>query len=184
MTYLLDTNACIRILNNSNAGVVSRFRQQSPQTIRLCSIVKAELEFGARKSQQVADTLRKLERFFAPLTSLPFDDESAQSYGAIRSELEAAASPIGANDLLIAAIARSHDLTVVTHNASEFRRVVGLRVQDWENLTSSGNALWLFQECAPTRCYFSPETISCKSTRPSQRTMHERPFVSDALSTL
>jgi tRNA(fMet)-specific endonuclease VapC len=95
-------------------------------------VVKAELYYGARHSREVARNLRNLETFFAPLTSIPFDDASAKSYGAIRAELAAAGTPIGANDLLIAAIARSRDLTLVTNNVDELSRVVGLRVEDWE----------------------------------------------------
>jgi tRNA(fMet)-specific endonuclease VapC len=131
-TYLLDTNACIRILNNSNTHVVSRFSKQSPASVQLCSIVKAELLYGARKSKRVARTLANLEAFFVPLQSPPFDDECAQEYGILRADLERAGTPIGANDLAIAAIARVHDLTVVTNNVDEFSRVVGLRVEDWE----------------------------------------------------
>lgn len=130
--YLLDTNACIRILNNSSTKVVTRYAAESPATIRLCSIVKAELFFGARKNSNTAKVLQSLQRFFEPLAALPFDDGAAEEYGMIRAELERAGTPIGGNDLLIAAIGRRHDATVVTHNVGEFRRVVGLRVEDWE----------------------------------------------------
>ncbi len=130
--YLLDTGACIHILNGTSAAVTTRFAEQSPATVRLCSVVKAELLYGARKSKKVAQTLVVLERFFAPLLSLPFDDACAEQYGRLRADLEVAGTPIGANDLMIAAVARCHDLTVVTHNVSEFSRVVGLRVADWE----------------------------------------------------
>lgn len=130
--YLLDTNACIRILNNSAPGVVDRYTSESPSTVRLCSVVKAELLYGARKSDSPARVLQALQRFFEPLTSLPFDDASADEYGLIRADLERAGIPIGGNDLLIAAIGRRYDATIITHNVSEFIRVVGLRVEDWE----------------------------------------------------
>ena len=132
-TYLLDTNACIHILNDTSANVVARFAAQSPATIRLCSVVKAELLFGARKSHRVAKVLASLDRFFRPLLSVPFDDECAHEYGRLRADLERAGTPIGANDLMIAAIARRHDLTLVTHNVDELSRVVGLGVEDWED---------------------------------------------------
>src|SRR5262245_15982010 len=128
--YLLDTNACIHILNNSSPKVVARFKAESPATVRLCSVVKAELMYGARKSRAVARTLTALTRFFEPLVSLPFDDACADEYGLLRADLERAGTPIGANDLMIASIARVTDLTVVTHNVDEFTRVVGLRVED------------------------------------------------------
>lgn len=130
--YLLDTNACIHVLNDSHASVVERFTNESPATIRVCSVVKAELLYGARKSRQTARVLESLEAFLDPIASLPFDDDCAHEYGRIRADLERAGTPIGASDTMIAAIARHHDLTVVTHNLDEFTRVVGLRVQDWE----------------------------------------------------
>lgn len=131
--YLLDTNVCIRILNNSNAAVVARFRGESPTTVGLCSVVKAELFYGARKSHRVAKVLTALRRFCAPLRSYPFDDACAEQYGLIRAALEQLGQPIGANDLLIASIARRHDLVLVSHNVNEFSRVAGLPVDDWES---------------------------------------------------
>jgi len=128
--YLLDTNACIAVLNASSPELVARLRAETP--VLLCSVVKAELLYGARKSRAVARNLTALERFFAPLRSLDFDDGAAEEYGRLRADLEQAGTPIGANDLMIAAIARAHDLTVVTRNVDEFARVVGLRVEDWE----------------------------------------------------
>ena len=130
--YLLDTNACIKILNSSSAELVERFRLQSPSAIRLCSVVKAELDYGARKSARPADNLRVLSDFFRPLVSLPFDDDCSKKYGVIRSELERMGQSIGPNDLMIASIATTHDLTLVTHNVDEFSRIVGLSWEDWE----------------------------------------------------
>lgn len=132
MTYLLDTNACVRVLNGTSRAVIERFHRETPATVALCSIVKAELLYGARKSRLVAQNLANLERFFAPIHSFVFDDASSEQYGLLRADLDRAGTPIGANDLMIAAIARQHDLTVVTHNVDEFTRVVGLRVEDWE----------------------------------------------------
>jgi len=130
--YLLDTNTCIHILNGTSESVVQRFANESPQTVALCSVVKAELLYGARKSSAVARNLSNLERFFEALTSYGFDDSAAEHYGLIRADLQRAGTPIGANDLLVASIARSLDLTVVTNNTREFSRVVGLRVVDWQ----------------------------------------------------
>lgn len=130
--YLLDTNACIRILNNSSVPLISRLRHQTPSQIRLCAITKGELFYGARRSARVTDNLQVLARFFAPFVCLPFDDLCAEHYGTIRADLANQIGMIGPNDLLIAATARAHDLTVVTHNSREFSRVVGLRLEDWE----------------------------------------------------
>jgi tRNA(fMet)-specific endonuclease VapC len=130
--YLLDTNACIRVLNGSCAALTARLRAHAPTEICLCAVVKAELVYGARRSARVADNLRLLERFFGPFASLPFDDACAEQYGQIRNELESDGTPIGPNDLLISAVARAHGLTLVTHNVGEFSRVIGLRLEDWE----------------------------------------------------
>ncbi len=130
--YLLDTNACIRILNDSSASLVRRFRSHHPSEISLCSVVKAELLYGARKSARIAENLETLKLFFKPLSSVPFDDRAADHYGMIRTELEKLGTPIGANDLMIAAIARVHDAVLVTHNVREFSRVANLQIEDWE----------------------------------------------------
>ncbi len=130
--YLLDTNACIRILNDTSPSLVQRLASHTPSEIRLCSIVKAELLYGARHSQRVAENLRLLTRFFAPFVSLPFNDRCAEHYGQIRAEMVQAGTLIGPNDLLIAAVARAYDLTLVTHNVEEFGRVHDLRLEDWE----------------------------------------------------
>lgn len=130
--YLLDTNVCIRFMTGRSALVVRRMSGIAPTAVRLCSVVKAELLWGARRSRRVAENLAGLEEFWRPFASLPFDDIAAAHYGPIRAELSAAGTPIGPNDLMIAAIARAHDLTLVTANTREFRRVIGLRVEDWE----------------------------------------------------
>lgn len=106
-------------------------RLRPPSEIVLCSIVKAELLYGARHSERVEDNLRLLDRFFTPLASLSFDDRCAEEYGLIRAQLAAQGALIGPNDLMIAATARAHDTTLVTHNIREFNRVAGLRLTDW-----------------------------------------------------
>ncbi|NKB69417.1 MAG: PIN domain-containing protein [Candidatus Latescibacteria bacterium] len=130
--YLLDTNACIRVLNNTSPPLIARLRQCDAAQIHLSSVVKAELLFGARHSARVAANLQLIERFAVPFTPLPFDDLCADHYGLIRADLAAQGQPIGPNDLLIAATARAFDLTLVSHNTAEFTRVVGLRIEDWE----------------------------------------------------
>lgn len=130
--YLLDTNVCIRLLNEAHPGVLQQFRARSPSEISLCSVVKAELLLGARRSTRVEENLQRLKQFFTPLDSLPFDDLCAEHYAVIRADLLAQGKPIGPNDLLIAAIARAHDAVLVTHNSGEFGRVIGLRLEDWE----------------------------------------------------
>ena len=131
--YLLDTNACIRVLNGTSPSLTEHLRSVPRSLVRLSSVVKAELLYGARKSSRTAENLRLLERFFDTIASLPFDDRCAEEYGLLREELERAGTPIGPNDLLIAATARAHRATLVTHNVREFSRVAGLRLEDWES---------------------------------------------------
>ena len=95
-------------------------------------MVKAELLYGARRSQRVKANLQLLKAFFAPLQSLSFDDDCAEHYGQIHADLLAQGNPIGPNDTLIAAIARANNATLVTHNTGEFSRVAGLRMEDWQ----------------------------------------------------
>jgi tRNA(fMet)-specific endonuclease VapC len=129
--YLLDTNACIRVLNGTSAALVARMQGHTPSRIAICSVVRAELYYGARHSSRVAENLDTLARFLAPLASLAFDDRAAERYGVVRADLARAGTPIGPNDLLIASIAVATDATLVTNNTGEFRRVPGLRVEDW-----------------------------------------------------
>mgnify|MGYP000597036522 CR=1 FL=1 len=132
MIYLLDTNVCIHLLNERHPVILQHLRQHSPADITLCSVVRAELLYGARRSHRAEANLQRLRAFFAPLQSLPFDDDCAEHYGQIHADLMAQGKPIGANDTLIAAIARAHDATLITHNTREFSRVAGLRVTDWQ----------------------------------------------------
>ena len=133
MTLLFDTNVCINLINGrASSRIAKRLRATSPSEIRLASITRAELLFGAHKSAQVAENVRTVEQFCKPYLTLPFDDACAQHYGVVRAYLARRGTPIGPNDLLIAATALAHDLTLVTHNVDQFSRVVGLRIEDWE----------------------------------------------------
>lgn len=130
--YLLDTDVCIHLLNNADERIREEFQRRSPSDIALCSIVKAELLFGAYRSRRVDANLQRLKVFFQPLQSLPFDDRCTEHCALIRADLAAQGKPIGPNDLLIAAIARANDATLVTRNVSEFGRVSGLSVEAWQ----------------------------------------------------
>jgi tRNA(fMet)-specific endonuclease VapC len=130
--FLFDTNACIRILNNSSPSLVAELHQHSPEDICLCAVTKAELLYGAQRSARPAQNQRLLEEFWAPFTSAPFDDRCALQYGEIRAQLERQGTPIGPNDLLIAATAVANGFFLVTHNVREFSRVIGLWIEDWE----------------------------------------------------
>lgn len=132
MNYLLDSNACIVFLNKRSDPLKQRLELCRPEQIVLCSVVKAELLYGAMKSQHPKVSLFKVENFCAHFQSLPFDDKAAVAYGKIRSELSAVGKPIGANDFMIAAIALANEVTLISHNTREFSRVSGLLLEDWE----------------------------------------------------
>lgn len=132
MSYLLDANACIRYLNGRSQQLRRRINVADRRQILLCSVVEAELYFGAAKSADPPKSLAKQLQFVARFRSLTFDSKAARAYGPIRAKLEQAGTPIGANDLMIAAIAIANQATLVTRNTAEFQRVPGLLLEDWE----------------------------------------------------
>jgi len=132
MIYLPDTNAWIRFLNPGPSPVKGRFLAVDHSVIRLCSIVKAELYFGAMKGSRKNENLELLDALFAEFPSLPFGDDAALEYGRIRSLLARQGTPIGPNDLLIASIAIAYEAVLVTHNIREFSRIPHLKIEDWE----------------------------------------------------
>ena len=87
MSYLLDTNICIPFLNRIEAALAEKLRRLSPDDVKLCSTVKAELLYGARCSKRLHENLATLDRFFAALESFPFDDRAAGHYGVVRAQL-------------------------------------------------------------------------------------------------
>jgi tRNA(fMet)-specific endonuclease VapC len=132
MTYLLDANTCIKFLNGRSEPVRQRFEVSPASSLVLCSVVKAELLYGAMKSARRQANLEKLHGFFERFVSYPFDDAAAEVYGRIRAQLASRGTLIGPNDLMIAAIAITRRQILVTHNVGEFGRVEGLEVEDWE----------------------------------------------------
>jgi tRNA(fMet)-specific endonuclease VapC len=120
--YLLDTNAWIAYLRQNNPQLVQRVLQENPADISLCSVVLAELFYGAHHGAvgQLAANLALIARLQQRFASLPFDDRAAAEYGRIRADLASRGTPIGPNDLMIASIALAHGLTLVTHNTTEF----------------------------------------------------------------
>lgn len=132
MRYLLDTNVCVMYLNCRSLLVRQRLRAVDLKVVAVCSVVKAELFYGAWRSTNPEQALARQQRFLKAFESLPFDDRSAEIAGQIRAQLAASGTPIGSNDLLIAAIALANNLTLVTHKTSEFSRVEGLQIADWE----------------------------------------------------
>ncbi|MFP5268845.1 type II toxin-antitoxin system tRNA(fMet)-specific endonuclease VapC [Coleofasciculus sp.] len=134
MTYRLDTNVCIRLLNNTSPAVTKRLSAEKPETIYLCTVVQIELVYGAYRSSNPERNLVTLERFFIQFSILPLDEKSAQVAGNIRAHLAALGTPISPYDVQIAAIALANGLILVTHNTGEFSRVNGLGIEDWEGV--------------------------------------------------
>jgi tRNA(fMet)-specific endonuclease VapC len=132
--YLLDTNACIAIINGEPATVRARMKKVSAAGahVLVSSVAVFELWYGFTKSVKQEFNRKRLETFLAgPILVLPFEDADAHVAGSVRAVLEAAGRPIGAYDLLMAGQALRHRLTLVTANVSEFSRVKGLVWQDW-----------------------------------------------------
>lgn len=134
MKYLLDTNACIALINNKGPVVRTSLQKAlaADAKVLISSVVAFELWYGVAKSARPEANARLLETFFAgPVSLLAFEPEDAKVAGRVRAGLEAVGKPIGAYDLLIAGQALRHQLTLITANGKEFARVKGLEWEDW-----------------------------------------------------
>ncbi|HPG41424.1 MAG TPA: type II toxin-antitoxin system VapC family toxin [bacterium] len=132
MNYILDTNTCIKYLNGSSSAIKKKLESVDLLMVNLCSVVKAELIYGAMKSQKPRENLIKIEYFMNRFNSFPFNDKAAQLYGLIRSTLEKSGEIIGPNDLFIASIALANNCVLVTNNTKKFKRIKSIKLQDWE----------------------------------------------------
>lgn len=129
--FLLDTNICIYIRQERPEPVLRRFRRLRHGEAALSVITYGELIYGPAKSAQREAALERLRELIHWLPALPLPESAAEVYGTIRAELAANGEMIGNNDLWIAAHAMSAGLTLVTNNEKEFRRVRGLKLQNW-----------------------------------------------------
>ena len=129
--YLLDTNFCIALIRRASERAERRLVESDVIDVAVSAVTVAELEYGVAKSRKPELNREKLDRFLQPLQILAFDDDAALAYGASREKLEARGEMIGPLDMLLASQALGRDLTIVTNNTREFRRVEGLRVEDW-----------------------------------------------------
>ena len=130
LRYMLDTNLCIRVLRDRPGTVMDRFSAEA-DALSVSTVVLFELLFGAARSARPAENRREVDRFAARLEVLEFDAPAAAHAGEIRAALAQRGQMIGSYDLLIAGHARSRGLTLITSNLGEFRRVDGLRSEDW-----------------------------------------------------
>ncbi len=131
MIYMLDTDICIYIIKRKPLRILKRLELIQPDQLSLSAITFAELMNGAKKSQRVEANVSRLNALGEILEICSFDQQAAVVYGDVRSSLEKRGEVIGAHDLLIAAHALSLDRTLVTNNEREFKRVEGLKVDNW-----------------------------------------------------
>lgn len=131
LRYLLDTNLCIRVLRQRPTALRARFNADA-QALCISDVILYELLYGAERSSDPPRVRREVEHFASRLAILPFDSEAAGHTANIRADLEGRGCVIGPYDLMIAGTARSRGLMVITANLDEFRRVQGLRCEDWE----------------------------------------------------
>jgi tRNA(fMet)-specific endonuclease VapC len=131
--YLLDTNVCVDYLTGRFLSVGERIRHSSPDELCVSSIVAAELRYGADKSNHRRRNHARLDVFLAEIPVVDFDARAASTYGRLRATLERAGTLIGPNDMLIGAHSLSLGLILATDNIGEFKRIAGLRVENWRS---------------------------------------------------
>ena len=131
MEFILDTNICIYIIKKKPKSVFEKFKTLALGSVGISSVTVAELHYGINKSSKPEQNKLALNQFLIPLEIVNFDSDAAIVYGEIRAALEKRGTPIGSLDTLIAAHAKSLGLTLVTNNEKEFRRVDGLKVENW-----------------------------------------------------
>lgn len=129
--YFPDTDTCIDALRGRFPSIERRMRRRSPASIRVASIVQAELLLGAEKSVEPERTRSTVIAFLRPFDVADFDSAAATAYARIRAELEGRGEVIGPNDLILAATVLSRGGILVTRNAREFERVQGLATENW-----------------------------------------------------
>jgi tRNA(fMet)-specific endonuclease VapC len=128
---MLDTDACSYIMKRSHPALLRRLQAVPVTDVCISVITKAELRYGVEVSPRRAQDDAALAAFLPYVEVLDLTDEAASHYAEIRADLKKRGALIGANDLFIAAHARSRGLTLVTNNTAEFGRVKGLKVENW-----------------------------------------------------
>lgn len=131
MRYLLDTNVCVDYLNGRFPAVAAKLQSLAPEEVAISVVAVAELRFGATKSARAEANHRRLDLFLDDVAVLDLDRDAARAYGSLRTALERSGTPIGPNDMLIAAQALAAGAVLVSANLDELRRVAGLAVESW-----------------------------------------------------
>ena len=133
MKYMLDTNICIYLMNCKNTKLIEKFHNRDPKELCISNITYSELMYGVEKSKKREFNFTRLLLFLSEISILNYDFNASEEYGAIRAELEKRGNIIGPNDMLIAAHAKSQNMTLITNNAKEFKRIKDLKVENWLN---------------------------------------------------
>ena len=131
MKYFLDTNILSYIVKGKYPNILEHMKKVPAQCICIPSVVKAEIEFGARKSDNYDKLMMTYMRLLEPFDIKDFDSDASYWYGIIRERLSKNGIIIGPNDLMIASIVRANNGTLITHNTDEFKRIEELRLEDW-----------------------------------------------------
>jgi tRNA(fMet)-specific endonuclease VapC len=129
--YLLDTNICIFAIKNKSVRLLNRLKEKTKVGLYVSAVTVAELEYGCANSQKVDKNRLAMLKFLSVLNILPFGDSDAVKYGQLRADLKRRGELIGPIDMLLAAQALANELIFVTNNTDEFKRVAGLKIEDW-----------------------------------------------------
>jgi len=127
----LDTNICIFAIKNKSVRLLNRLKEKTKVGLYLSALTVAELEYGCANSQKVDKNRLAMLKFLSVLNILPFGDSDAVKYGQLRADLKRRGELIGPIDMLLAAQALANELIFVTNNTDEFKRVAGLKIEDW-----------------------------------------------------
>jgi tRNA(fMet)-specific endonuclease VapC len=131
--YLLDTNICIYLIKKQYPEILSKLLRVGFDKIGISTITLAELEYGVANSNRTFEVQTALLEFILPFEILDFNYTAASFYGKIRKELKDKGQPISDMDMLIASIAMANELIMVTNNEKEFKRISGLKIENWKN---------------------------------------------------
>jgi tRNA(fMet)-specific endonuclease VapC len=131
MNYFLDTNICIHFMRGKISSLSQKLLSHNPEDIKIPSVVVSELFYGVNKGAKRAENLLKLKSFLKPVEIVPFDETAAECYGDIRAALKFTGTPIGGNDMMIAALVLSRSGILATNNTKDFLRVANLQVENW-----------------------------------------------------
>ena len=131
MKYLLDTNICIYLIKKKPVNLIRKMMKMKTEDIGISTITLSELDYGIAKSRFPEQNQMALLEFLIPFGIIDYDQKASKEYGRIRTELERKGKPIGPLDMLIAAVARSQELILITNNVKEFARIESLIIENW-----------------------------------------------------